>query len=903
MRQVFPAGARKNRVPNRRVILVLLALAVPWIFVPPAFADETIYLDNRSRTITITGDVLGGLTRYTDFGGEDVYTISTDITGDVEVIDNQFSTIILPEGLMIQNPRFSADGVYWVVNGHDVTLLGQPSSFDYVFAGNAENTSLGIHRNFTETAAVFGAEIPTVGAPPVDGMISGTIGANGDIIGADNNQAPTASARSIQIDVNVPYIELALSGSDPDGDTLSFVLDSPATGLGYTEAYVSPQSGRLYVTLDGSGVDLNLDYRVSDGILYSEPASIVIDVVDEVDEESGTGLEFVDAQTYGTFSLVNPYGDLFGAPGDGPRLPTAVDLSAQFPMPGNQGHQGSCVGWATAYALKSYHERVEIGWDLDRPEHIFSPAFVYNQIKIGSCADGSRFKDALDLLQSVGVSTLDTMPYDDSNCSRQPSAAASAEAGDFLIASWGRLQTNQEIKAELANSKPVLAGIDVYSSLNRLSGSNSVYSPNIDFEPYEGGHAVTIVGYDDSRHGGAFRVINSWGRNFGDNGYFWLPYDVSGRIVREAYSVSDAENTLIPEPIEPRPSPAALPNLQVESWSADYHARPGGGGTLEWRVTNVGTEDAPTGVRVAFMLSKNATFSTSDTLVIYDEIPFALEAGHSAYRDEDNNIEFAFPDTLIAGEYYMAVWVDDLDLVNESNENDNISLGSDQVDIVNQLADLVIKSWYAEWNAASGDGTFYYEVANQGRSAAASGWDINLMLSRDQVLGNSGDRYLFYEDVPFALEANRSVWRDESNPGFFNLFASQEGNQVEAGTYYMAVWADDLNEVEESNERNNISWGRDTIRVGGGFKYTSERTSDKAEPTLIVQEFNGKQLPNPEALVRRVEVRTKADGGLEMIWLDEEPQLGNVQSEAIYPKTNHAATLGIFPAAGERPMP
>ena len=39
-------------------------------------------------------------------------------------------------------------------------------------------------------------------------------------------------------------------------------------------------------------------------------------------------------------------------------------------------------------------------------------------------------------------------------------------------------------------------------------------------------HAVTIVGYNDSitDNGdvGAFKVVNSWGTSFGDNGYFWM---------------------------------------------------------------------------------------------------------------------------------------------------------------------------------------------------------------------------------------------------------------------------------------------------------------------------------------------------------------------------------------------
>src|SRR6185369_1485275 len=36
-------------------------------------------------------------------------------------------------------------------------------------------------------------------------------------------------------------------------------------------------------------------------------------------------------------------------------LPESVDLSARFPTPGDQGNQGSCVGWAVGYAARSYY--------------------------------------------------------------------------------------------------------------------------------------------------------------------------------------------------------------------------------------------------------------------------------------------------------------------------------------------------------------------------------------------------------------------------------------------------------------------------------------------------------------------------------------------------------------------
>jgi C1A family cysteine protease len=53
-------------------------------------------------------------------------------------------------------------------------------------------------------------------------------------------------------------------------------------------------------------------------------------------------------------------------------------------------------------------------------------------------------------------------------------------------------------------------------------------------EQLQGGHAVALVGYDDSKvitaadgaaSKGAFLVRNSWGANWGLSGYFWMAYD------------------------------------------------------------------------------------------------------------------------------------------------------------------------------------------------------------------------------------------------------------------------------------------------------------------------------------------------------------------------------------------
>ena len=65
----------------------------------------------------------------------------------------------------------------------------------------------------------------------------------------------------------------------------------------------------------------------------------------------------------------------------GAELPPRVDLSKDMPPPGFQGNLNSCVGWAMAYGLKSYQEKLEQkrpyfkGTNIDS-NAVFSPSFA-----------------------------------------------------------------------------------------------------------------------------------------------------------------------------------------------------------------------------------------------------------------------------------------------------------------------------------------------------------------------------------------------------------------------------------------------------------------------------------------------------------------------------------------------
>jgi len=214
-------------------------------------------------------------------------------------------------------------------------------------------------------------------------------------------------------------------------------------------------------------------------------------------------------------------------------LPPAVDLSSFMPPVGDQSSQGSCTAWATGYYAKSFYEWKEHRWDLKDPEHQFSPAFIYNQIN-GGVDKGSRFSDAFKVLNVMGCASMTDFPYNPYNYTNWPSENVYRKAIPYRCEGISKINTlrNEGIKMMkqmLADTNVLVMGIEVWDNFYSISSYGNVYCVADKTGAPRAGHAVTIVGYDDNKvtkdGKGAFKLVNSWGPGWGDNGYFWMSYE------------------------------------------------------------------------------------------------------------------------------------------------------------------------------------------------------------------------------------------------------------------------------------------------------------------------------------------------------------------------------------------
>ena len=252
-------------------------------------------------------------------------------------------------------------------------------------------------------------------------------------------------------------------------------------------------------------------------------------------EERRTGLILLDPAKYQNLTKAElPFGA-------GDNLPSFLDYTADLPKVKNQGAQQSCVAWATAYALKFFEEKKENNSTIE-----FSPSFIYNQINHGK-DEGSNFMEALNKLSQVGAAPMEDMPYNPNDYLSPPSAAAIEKAKPYGIDSWRRINTAdmKEVKVHLNSGYPVIIGADIDEDFRTGKNPSGEYIYKKRGAKFAGIHAMLVVGFDDRMN--AFKVMNSWGENWGNNGFCWIDYQFFQEIVREGYIAFDKQTKTTPD--------------------------------------------------------------------------------------------------------------------------------------------------------------------------------------------------------------------------------------------------------------------------------------------------------------------------------------------------------------------
>lgn len=224
---------------------------------------------------------------------------------------------------------------------------------------------------------------------------------------------------------------------------------------------------------------------------------------------------------------------------DNSNFKSRIDLSSHLPAIGDQGQYGTCVAWAVGYNCRSF-----LYSKAKNETKLFSPADLFMSISSdqkGADCGGTNFEVAFDQLISRGVATMSTADYSNINCSGSPSSSWEADASLYKIKSYREITeiSVNKFKQYLNAGRLIVFGAKLGDEF-MYADDNSVLTQQTTFD-YTGihsYHAMVCCGYDDTMGpNGAFRIANSWGTSWGDDGYLWVDQNffVSSDFVYSAY--------------------------------------------------------------------------------------------------------------------------------------------------------------------------------------------------------------------------------------------------------------------------------------------------------------------------------------------------------------------------------
>jgi hypothetical protein len=224
---------------------------------------------------------------------------------------------------------------------------------------------------------------------------------------------------------------------------------------------------------------------------------------------------------------------------DGTALPAKFILNG--PAIGDQGQTSKCVAYSAAYYIIGMYNG-STAMDLDKSG---SPDFLYGQYKKinndNNCSEGcylfnddaNNIKGAAEILLNFGTTSWNQLPTTSENACSVISPDLITQATSNKIKDYYRLDKTEytdvmELKNWLYAGYPLWMGVTIDDGFQKLK-AGEVWSKASG--KTHGGHAMVIVGYDDAKN--AFKIANSWGSDWAEEGYGWVDYDYFIKLLKE----------------------------------------------------------------------------------------------------------------------------------------------------------------------------------------------------------------------------------------------------------------------------------------------------------------------------------------------------------------------------------
>ena len=477
-------------------------------------------------------------------------------------------------------------------------------------------------------------------------------------------------------------------------------------------------------------------------------------------------------------------------------LPSSVSLEDKFPPVQNQGRYGTCTAWATGYALKTALNAIEKNWspsDLAKAENQTSPKDVWQIIpsdgdKNSNC-NGASLPAVMGALIAKGAKSLAEVPYSmEGQCEGTSYGDPSNKLANYRMIAcvycWS-LPEGMDInnfKTYLAQGRPITMTARIGNRFTYWQGS-SILSSDVNENRY---HAMVLVGYDDSKR--AFRVRNSWGEDWGDNGSIWVDYDYFLKVFcYEAYVVQNPNTPSNP----PAPDSYDLLANLVEDYPDPENRNDPKARAFFYEIYNNGTEEILASQKWGVYYMYYNAYHVNEYEIIFEDY-YTDERGQPCTKPEDfnnkvcwgkyentsaiaggiwNNMNikpgkmageaeagdygFEVPYTMptITGSYYLVAYADYKDAIVESNENNNFYFITDIEGKPLKFVWGVMQPTSANSTASAVLGKRQrpapvHSVVDLGELNAYTPQEIKTLLNRDKKNGTLAKKIAEYRENP-----------------------------------------------------------------------------------------------------------------------------------------------------------